>query len=353
MRNFVNNSEQRWMLNPRTPFLKALTVAGALVASAFAGVTVSSPSNYSTVSSPARFVASASSDDPISAMAIYVDGNRVYRTSYKSLDTKISMSTGSHTVEVKAWDTSGTLVKKTLSLKVSSTTSSDSSGDSASDGKIYDDVEEMDGWGSCTDCAADPSDPSPPLASYWRKTNVSSPSMDGDATEYHVGGTSSYANALWWKRLEGDASLIRKGHNFIYDTYFYYTKASAVQALEFDINQLIDGKRYIWGTQCNVRAGGVWDIWNNIDKRWVHTSIGCSAPPTYKWNHLVLEMQRTSDNKLRYISITLNGNKHYLNKYYSPSSTSWTGLTMNFQMDMNKAADDYSVWLDNFKVKWW
>jgi hypothetical protein len=285
-------------------------------------------------------------------MAIYVDGNRVYRTSNKSLDTKISMSTGSHSVEVKAWDTSGTLVKKTLSLKVSSTGSGDSTGGSASDGKTYSDVEEMSGWGHCTDCAADPDDPSPSLASYWMKQNVSSPSMDGDATEFHIGGTSSYANALFWKRLEGDASLIRKGHNFIYDAYFYYTNQSAAQAIEFDVNQLIDGKRYIWGTQCNIRAGAVWDIWDNVNTRWVHTSAGCSAPPTYKWNHVILEMQRTSDNKLRYVSITLNGNKHYLNRYYSPRSTSWTGLTMNFQIDGNKSMEDYSVWLDNFTVKW-
>jgi hypothetical protein len=333
-----------------TPILKTLAVAGALVASAFAGVTVSTPSNYATVSSPTRFVASASSDDPISSIAIYVDGTRVYRTYSYKLDKYISMSTGSHTVEVKAWDTSGTLVKKTLSLKVGSSTSS---GSSTSYGKTYYDIEEMSGWGDCSDCAADPDDSSPPIAKYWKKQNVSSPSMDGDSTQFFIGGSSSYANALWWKRLEGDASLIRKGRNFVYTLYYYYTNSSAVQALEFDINQLIDGKRYIWGTQCNVRAGARWDIWNNIEKRWVGTSIPCPAPPTYKWNKVELEMKRTSDNKLHYVSISHNGKKHYLNKYYSPRSTDWTGLTLNFQMDGNKDMEDYSVWLDNFTFKWW
>jgi hypothetical protein len=323
---------------------------GSSVLSAVAGVTVSSPANFATVSSPTRFVASATSDDPIASMAIYVDGNRVYRTTNKSLDTSVTMSVGSHTVEVKAWDTSGTLVKKTLSLKVGS---SSTPPDSTFEGKTYYDIEEMSGWGHCTDCAANPSDPDPPLAQYWMKQHVSSPSMDGDSTQFFVGGTESYANALFWKRLEGDAALIRKGHHFYYEMYFYYTNSYAAQAIEFDINQIVDGKRYIWGTQCNVRAGARWDIWDNINKKWIGTSIPCPAPPTYKWNKLVLEMERTSDNKLRYVAISLNGTRHYLNKYYSPSNTTWTGLTLNFQIDGNKAMTDYSVWVDNFKFKWW
>jgi hypothetical protein len=222
-----------------------------------------------------------------------------------------------------------------------------------SEAKTHYDIEEMSGWQSCSKCAADPSDSSPALATYYMKQNVASPSQDSDATEFHIGGSAPYANVLFSKRLEGDATVIRQAHHFTYEMNFYYKNASAVQALEFDINQMIDGKRFIWGTQCNVRAGAVWDIWDNVNHKWVHTGASCTAPPTYKWNKVVLEMERTSDNKLRYVSITLNGTKRYLNRYYSPTGTSWTGMTMNFQLDGNARMDDYSVWVDNFKLNWW
>jgi hypothetical protein len=82
-----------------------------LAASAFAGVTISSPTPGSTSASPVHFVASASSSAPITAMRIYVDNVSVFLTSASSLDTLISMSTGSHSVVVQAWDSTGAVFK--------------------------------------------------------------------------------------------------------------------------------------------------------------------------------------------------------------------------------------------------
>jgi len=224
-------------------------------------------------------------------------------------------------------------------------------GSSAGDTKTWYDIEQMDGWQSCDECAGVGGNG--PSASYWTKKGINSPSQDGHSRQFFLGGSTPYANALFSKRLTGDSSLIRSKRKFIYDLYFYYTKAEAAQALEFDINQHIDGKSYIWGTQCNVRAGHSWDIWDNVNKKWIDTGIYCPTPPTYKWNHVVLEMERTSDNRLRYIAITFNGKKHYLNRYYKPRSNSWLGLTMNYQMDGNVRQEDYHSWVDNFKFVAW
>jgi hypothetical protein len=217
--------------------------------------------------------------------------------------------------------------------------------------KTWYDIEDMDGWQACSACAGEDGDG--PVAVYWtRKDN--SPSQDGSSREFFLGGGTPYSNVLFSKRLSGDASFIRAKRHFIYDLYFYYKgPSSAVQALEFDINEHIDGKSYIWGTQCNVRAGHTWDIWVNIDKKWVSTGIYCGTPQTYKWNHVVLEMERTSDNRLRYISITYNGTKHYVNRYYHPRANGWTGLTLNYQMDGNARQEDYHTWVDNFKFTTW
>jgi hypothetical protein len=336
---------------------RAFLIASILIlpVAGFASVSVSSPANNATVSSPAHFVASAtptSSRYRISGFAIYVDNARVYRTGYDHIDTHVSLGSGTHKVVLKAWDTSGAIQRHYLTITSGSTSSSSSSSTTiSSDARNWYTIEQMVGWQSCSACAGVGGDG--PVASYWTRNGRSSPSKDGHSREFFLGGSHPYSNVLFSKRLSGDAHFIRGKHHFVYDLYFYYTNASAAQALEFDINQHIDGKSYIWGTQCNVRAGHTWDVWNNLDKRWVSTGVYCPTPATYSWNHVVLEMQRTSENKLRYISITYNGQKHYLNRYYSPRSNWWTGLTLNYQMDGNSQQEDYHTWVDKFSFSAW
>jgi hypothetical protein len=39
---------------------------------------------------------------------------------------------------------------------------------------------------------------------------------------------------------------------------------------------------------------------------------------------------------------------HNLNRYDNPSSTTWYGLTVNYQMDGNREQQPYTVYLDKF-----
>jgi hypothetical protein len=315
----------------------------AVVTTGFAGVTLSAPGDGSSVSSTTTVKASASSTHRISSMIVYVDDVQKYKTTSSSLSTSISVgSSGTHNITVKAWDSSGALYKDSATVTVG--------GSSTSSTNWYD-IEQMSGWKGCDACAG--VNGAGPSATYWWKQFQNAPSLDGKATQYFLGGSTPYSNVLYSKQLINDPTQVAKPHHFVYDANFYYTNSHAAQALEFDINQLAGGKRYIWGTQCNIRAGAHWDIWDNINKSWVSTGVACTAPPTYKWNHVTIEAERTSDNKLHYISITLNGTKHYINKYYSPTSTSWNGVTVNFQMDGNSTQEDYSVWLDNVSLKYW
>jgi len=87
-------------------------------------VSVTSPISGSTVTSPAHFVASAQApaNRHISAMRIYVDYKSVYSVQAAKLDTYVTMTQGSHKVTVQAWDSSGSVYKKSLSLTVSGST---------------------------------------------------------------------------------------------------------------------------------------------------------------------------------------------------------------------------------------
>lgn len=86
-------------------------------------VNVTSPVSGSTVTSPVHFVASAQSPAHrhITAMRIYVDYKSVYSVQAAKLDTYVSMTQGSHRITVQAWDSSGSVYKKGLSLTVTGT----------------------------------------------------------------------------------------------------------------------------------------------------------------------------------------------------------------------------------------
>lgn len=84
-------------------------------------VVVSSPASVATVSSPAvvQATASPSAGHTISGWSVYVDNVNVYQAgAVGSIDPALTMSTGSHTVVVRAWDTSGAFASQTLSLTV-------------------------------------------------------------------------------------------------------------------------------------------------------------------------------------------------------------------------------------------
>ncbi len=171
--------------------------------------------------------------------------------------------------------------------------------------------------------------------------------MDGKAAHFWIGGKTSFADALWWKQLAPEPSA----SHFIYDLFFYYTNAGAVQALEFDGNQSVDGRKYIFGHQCNV-AARQWDIWNTSASAWVHTGIGCSAPPTYTWNHVVLEFER-ANGQTHFIAVTLNGQKSYINRYGGSKPGGGSELNVAFQMDETSRATNYDVWLDRVNLTAW
>jgi hypothetical protein len=206
-------------------------------------------------------------------------------------------------------------------------------------------VERMSGWQSCSVCAGAGGNGA--TISHSMIQGITSPSMGGTSAEYKIGGTAPYGAALWWKQLGAQPSA----HNFQYDVYYYLKTPSASQALEFDVNQSLNGHRFVFGTQCNI-AAHTYDVWS-IATHWVHTGISCSTPTAYKWNHITLEFQRTSTSKVSFISVTINGVKHYINHTYSPESSGANELNVAFQMDGNRAMTDYQTWLEKVSLKYW
>ncbi len=275
-------------------------------------------------------------------MAIYFDNSLKYQVSAANIDTYISTSAGSHYVVVQSWDSTGYVQKQGLTINVTSSTPA-----IPSNAIYYSNIDQMTGWASCDACAG--AGGSGPSASYSMAINQSSPSLDGRSATFYLGGSHAYASALWWKQLGGNGSA----RNFVYDLYFYLKNPNAPQALEFDVNQSVNGQKFIFGTQCDYKDHHDWDVWDTANHVWVKTGIPCNPPQAYTWNHLVLEFQRTTGNKALFIAVTLNGQKSYINRSYYPIGVSAYELNTAFQMDMNGTATAYQTWIDKMQLIAW
>jgi len=320
------------------------------------GVSVTSPSNNSTVGSPVNYVATATSScsKGVASMGIYsAPGKLAYVANGASLNTSLSLSPGTYNTTVEEWDNCGGAATTPITITVSSS------------GKTLSNIHSSGGWngyaqqppdyGDCTWCT-----PSGPETTWAMYQNIKSPTMSGKSTQFNIGGTQAYTDVLWNNHLIGDFSsqglpdtnhtLVPTIYNFTYDIYFYGSNLGAAQALEFDVNQFFSGMGFTWGTECRVGGGNEWDVWDNVKAKWTPTGIACN-PTNNSWNHLVLQVKRTSDNKLTYQSITLNGKTSTLNWTYDHfSRPGWYGITVNYQMDGDHKQTPYTVYVDKLNL---
>src|SRR5689334_10409473 len=141
-------------------------------------------------------------------------------------------------------------------------------------------IQTMPGWQNCTVCAGIGANG--PSASYSMTQNQKSPSLSGHSAKFSISGKTPYSDALWWKQLGANNSAT----HLKYDVDFYLTTPQYAQNLEFDNNQAIGKTKFIFGTQCNIRNRGDWDVWDTKGSAWRPTGIPCHAPSAFKWHHL-------------------------------------------------------------------
>jgi len=278
-------------------------------------------------------------------MILYVDNVAVYTTMSASMDTTQTLAAGTRNIIIKAWDNGGNIYQLPFTVNVSATATTNSI--------TVADLDQVSAWQSCDTCAG--AGGTGPTAPHSLTQGVVSPSLDGASAQFWMGGSTAYSDVLWWKKILVETQLAqnRAAHNFVYDLYFYTDNGPAAQSIEWDVNQFVDGRSYIFGSQCSYRAQGTWDIWDNVNSKWVSTGVSCGALQSNSWNHVVLEFERTWDNKLHYIAMTLNGTRHYLNWYYDSTATTWSGVTVNYQMDGDYKQTNYSTWLDKLNLNYW
>ena len=336
-----------------------LNVTSGSTSSSGSGITinVSKPStSTATVTSPVNVVASASSGKQVTAWFIYSDGKTVWHTTsdVNSINASFALSSGTHKMTIRAWNAAGAIGTQYMTFNVSGTSSGGGSTTGVptapSGAKVISSIEDRSGWGHCSDCAANPDDPTPPIASWSFHQWQSSPSKSGSSTKMSISGSTPYANALHWVKFGNQ----NKYKNFIWEFWVYGNEASqSAQNLEFDLFQAVNGRKFMFGSQCNY-SKGIWQAWNHINK-WVDLpKVPCHKFKPGVWTRVIWYMKRTWDNKMHYVSLTVGDTTYQVNSYQPTYMSTWGDtLGVQFQQDMNKTAVDYSIWVDKVKLSMW
>ena len=315
-------------------------------------LSVASPVGNASITSPMNVIANASPKNPIFFMRVYVDQLAVYFTFTNSINTQIFLGPGQHTITVMAEDNQGYISATPLAVNVTAQAPS-TNGQTLISG-----IQAMSGWQNCGGlfppgsgragqiCAAGGGTPSTSMTQ-----NITSPSLDNNSTKFSMGPSApqcpGYCNVLYFNPIAGGNNV----SHFVYDLYFYIDNPNAPQALEFDFNQTFGGQRWIWGSECNFKGDGVWDIWNDAPNTgWEPTNIPCTPFPANTWIHLVWNVERVG-NQVHYISLVVGNQTYTVNTYY-PNEQNWTleEIDNAFQMDLDANGDPYNVWLDKVNV---
>ena len=301
-------------------------------------VCVSQPANNASVTSPFHVQAVASLVNPIAHMRIYVDGQPEYFSFYNQFNALMWAAVGSHNLEVIATDTKGNNVSTSFTVNVISPPTPSITG-----------LQNMPGWQPCS-ALYPPGDPRAGqvcaaglgMAQSTMMEDQQSPALSGSSAKFSIGGSQPYSNELYTLFLGGGSNPTQ----FTYDLYFYIDYPERAQALEFDVNQSFNAHRWVFGTECNFKADGKWDVWDGV-AGWQATTVPCNPFPANTWNHLTWQFARVG-NQVHYISVTVNGQNYAVDLYksYAPS---WPmeNITVAFQMDGDYAQQPYNVWLDN------
>jgi hypothetical protein len=314
------------------------------------GVSVTAPANGSTVGAPLHVVASASAGNPITAMKIYLDNIDMFTVFANQLDTTVSASPGAHFLVVQAWDLTGAVYKQPLNITVGSSVPGGPPPGGPppvpSGAIVQSNIQQRAGWETCTVCAG--AGGNGPSADSGTLQGVVSPSLSGASMQFSIGGSTPYSDVLWWKQLGGNNGIT----HFQYDLDFYLTNPGAAQALEFDVNQSNGAYKFIFGTQCDIKRDGAWEVWDTANHAWVNTGIPCSAPSAYQWHHLTWQFYR--DNyQAHFVALILDGVKHDVNMAFWVQPSSVSEINIAFQMDGDSAQHPYDAWLDNVTLSYW
>ena len=211
-------------------------------------------------------------------------------------------------------------------------------------------IDQMPNWESCTRlqngkvCAGGLGD-----AGYSMEQGIANPSLDGASSQFDIWGDVGYSNALFWKQLTPNDFAT----HFVFDWWVYIDRPELPQSLEFDLNQTVNQTKYIFGSQCNFKDSGKWDVWDGRTGKWMRSALPCPKFPAHTWNHFTWNLERLKG-KVHYISLTINNVTYPVEMWeYPKSQVAARELNAAVQLDGDSGQDPYSIWVDEISITSW
>lgn len=320
-------------------------------------VTVSSPENDASVTSPFELEAQAEtcSNQTVVEMGYTFDSSTdTTLNAGTSLASSITLSSGAHTVHVKAWGQNGATCDTDVAVTV---TDPGTVASVPSNAISVSSIQALSNWKQAYDTGT--ANSSGTAGASGVMSLVGSPAMSGNARQL----VTSYANN-GGERYYVSFGDDQTASNFMYSVWVYIPAPSTNLAnLEMDMNQTMpNGETAIFGFQCDGWSN-TWDYTANTgspehpNDTWLHSSQPCNArnwtPNT--WHHVQVSYSRDDSGNITYKSVWLDDVEQPINATVNSAfALGWgPSLLTNLQVDGLGTGGTVTLYIDNLTVSRW
>ena len=208
-------------------------------------------------------------------------------------------------------------------------------------------IEEATAWETCGNCGN--SGGSGAVSTYSMIRGITSPTVDGSATEFKIGGSYAYKNAYWYIAQYGSPTTPVSYLKYEFNLYVPSASANAPQAIEFECQQKAGGYVYNFAWQADY-ASHSWRVFDYVNRQWVNSGLSFSAFAPDKWHHLIAEFHASGTTAV-HDALTIDGVRHVVNlRRAAKRGTSCHYLKNAFQLDLNGNPTAYKVYVDAMTI---
>ncbi len=315
-------------------------------------VTIDTPANGATVNSPVTI--HATYNQTASYMKVWVDhvaDDTDIPHNTNTFAVSLSLSAGTHLLEVQAADAATGVVYTTpITINVAPPTPPPPV--PPAPGITITNIQNRTDWKTCGACGNTGGGGA--LASYQMKPGISSPSLSGSSAQFSIDGAGqAYANAYWYAQQTAQAPTGPvKYISYSFDLYVPSVPSGVIQAIEFELQQGVNGKTYNFAWQADY-AENAWRTFDYASKQWNSAPVPFAQFAPNSWHHILTTYHIDSTTGAGiHDSIAIDGQTHdNLNISYAPSPGSSNYLNNAFQLDTNSHGSPYGVYVDNMQIQ--
>jgi hypothetical protein len=302
-------------------------------------------------SSHVQVTATAYSSSTITQWTVCLDDQAVYQTNNAttSISQGIDIPAGQHLLYARVWDAKGDSNRSEVKLiqvgapPPSSTVLPTPPAGAEVRKEMQNDTAN---WSICSFCAHGTNT----TGNYWMAPFQNQPSLSGSSLEMYADGPS-WTNVLFMDTMLGTSS----NSHFLWDFWVYHDPAAEAHfwASEFDLWQVLGGKEFMIGSQCDF-GDGYWSTWDSEGNRWVLNGIPCPHWTTGSWHHIQWYVERINPTQYRYDTLVVDGKPYGLNQTWNVNDTTWPDMVgIQYQLDQDPTGTPLHEWVDNVTLTTW